>query len=58
MLKEGIEAQYRAPEADEPVISGRVARRKANYASAIADASGWTERMRHVQLSESGSPAR
>jgi RNA polymerase sigma factor for flagellar operon FliA len=55
MLKEGIEAQYRSPEADEQVVSGRVARRKANYASAIADATPWTDRMRHVQLIESGA---
>jgi len=45
MLKEGIEAQYAAhPSLDEPV-SGRVARRKANYANAIADASAWRNRL-------------
>ena len=55
MLKEGIEAQYRTPEADEPAGTGRVARRKASYATAIADATVWTDRMRHVQLIESGA---
>jgi RNA polymerase sigma factor for flagellar operon FliA len=57
MLKEGIEAQYRSPESDTPVVSGRVARRKATYASAISDASEWTERMRNVQIIDSGAPA-
>lgn len=45
MLKEGIEAQYASqPIADKPV-SGRVARRKANYANAIAEASAWRSRL-------------
>ena len=56
MLKEGIEAQYRTPDDDEPLAAGRVARRKANYATAIADATLWTDRMRHVQLIESEAP--
>ena len=55
MLKDGIEAQYLSPEAEEPVVTGRVARRKANYAAAIADATVWTDRMRHVQLIESSA---
>lgn len=46
MLKEGISAQYGADEvavAAEP--QGRVARRKAGYATAIADASHWHDRI-------------
>jgi RNA polymerase sigma factor for flagellar operon FliA len=43
MLKEGIEAQYSA--SPEPVSKGRVARRKANYAAAIGDASAWKSRL-------------
>lgn len=47
MLREGITAQYGAAEADEIVAEpqGRVARRKAGYASAIADASHWHDRI-------------
>lgn len=46
MLKEGISAQYEADHGapiDAP--QGRVARRKANYASAIGDASHWHDRL-------------
>ena len=47
MLREGITAQYGSDEGDkiaaEPV--GRVARRKAGYATAIADASHWHDRI-------------
>lgn len=44
MLKDGITAQYDADEvAAEP--QGRVARRKAGYASAIGDASHWSNRI-------------
>lgn len=46
MLREGIESQY-APTADEPA-AGRVARRKASYASAISAASDWKDRLDHV----------
>lgn len=48
MLKDGIESQYDNPEvsADEPV--GRVAKRKANYAGAIGEASGWKTRLDQV----------
>ena len=47
MLKEGIEAQYEsADRAEEP--TGRVARRKANYASAIGEASEWKNRLDRV----------
>ncbi len=43
MLRDGIEAQYRAP-AGAPV-RGRVARRKARYAEAIGSASAWRHRV-------------
>lgn len=46
MLKEGIEAQYTGqatPQPDQRV--GRVARRKATYASAISEASAWKNRL-------------
>lgn len=46
MLKEGIEAQYTGQPASDPAQSvGRVARRKATYAAAIADASAWKNRL-------------
>ncbi len=45
MLKEGIEAQYaNEPVTTEPIV-GRVARRKANYANAISEASAWRNRL-------------
>jgi len=43
MLRDGIEAQYEPAPAEEP--TGRVARRKAGYASAIGDASAWSDRL-------------
>lgn len=47
MLREGITAQYGAAAAEDlpEAPQGRVARRKAGYASAIADASPWHERI-------------
>ena len=48
MLKDGIEAQYQGEADAEP--AGRVARRKAGYASAIGDASHWHDRLDHLQL--------
>jgi RNA polymerase sigma factor for flagellar operon FliA len=45
MLKEGIEAQYAGPVASPEQSIGRVARRKATYASAIAEASPWQNRI-------------
>ena len=46
MLREGIEAQYSgAPVAPPETAVGRVARRKAHYAAAIAEASVWTSRI-------------
>ena len=44
MLREGITAQYDHA-ADEPAPQGRVARRKAGYATAIAGASHWHDRI-------------
>ena len=43
MLRDGIEAQYEHDSDQEP--TGRVARRKAGYANAIADASHWHDRI-------------
>jgi RNA polymerase sigma factor for flagellar operon FliA len=52
MLKEGIEAQY-VPAAEEPApVTGRLARRKAQYAAAISDASVWTDRVERIRLAE------
>lgn len=49
MLKEGIEAQYTGQATGHPDQSvGRVARRKATYASAIAEASAWKSRLDEV----------
>ena len=45
MLKEGIEAQYAGPVAAPEQTIGRVARRKATYASAISEASPWQNRL-------------
>jgi RNA polymerase sigma factor for flagellar operon FliA len=44
MLREGIEAQYSGNAVDTG-CPGRVARRKATYAAAIGDASGWRTRL-------------
>jgi RNA polymerase sigma factor for flagellar operon FliA len=48
MLRDGIEAQYEPSPTDEP--SGRVARRKAGYATAIGGASEWGDRLTAVAL--------
>jgi RNA polymerase sigma factor for flagellar operon FliA len=45
MLREGIEAQYETEDPDVLPVRGRVARRKANYALAIREASGWRSRL-------------
>ncbi len=44
MLRDGIESQYGLREVDDEP-TGRVARRKAGYAQAIAGASPWRERL-------------
>jgi RNA polymerase sigma factor for flagellar operon FliA len=44
MLREGIEAQY-TPPAPVPAATGRAAKRKAGYASAIGDCSSWRNRL-------------
>ncbi len=46
MLREGISSQYDPQPAAEPV--GRVARRKATYASSISTASDWRDRLDYV----------
>ena len=43
MLREGIQAQYEPAAVAEPV--GRVAKRKAGFAGAIADRSAWSDRL-------------
>jgi RNA polymerase sigma factor for flagellar operon FliA len=43
MLREGIEAQYAT--ASEPRPQGRAARRRADYATAIGEASAWRDRL-------------
>jgi RNA polymerase sigma factor for flagellar operon FliA len=43
MMREGLEAQYKAKDPERPV--GRVARRKSRYASAIARQSSWKARV-------------
>ncbi len=47
MLREGIEAQYELASPCDP--RGRVARRKARYATAINDASAWRTRLSTVR---------
>ena len=44
MLRQGIEAQYE-PAADRAPAEGLVARRRAAYADAISEASGWGDRI-------------
>ncbi len=44
MLRQGIEAQYE-PASERVPAEGLVARRRAAYAEAISDASGWDERI-------------
>jgi RNA polymerase sigma factor for flagellar operon FliA len=57
MLKEGIEAQYLSDTPHPAEVSGRVARRKANYAKGIGEASKFSDRMELVNLIESDAPA-
>ena len=45
MLREGITAQYEAEQGETEAPQGRVARRKAGYASAIGEASHWHDRI-------------
>jgi len=54
MLREGIEAQYAGTEAPTPAREGvgRVAKRKANYAAAIAERSEWRNRLDHLDLDQ------
>ncbi len=48
MLREGIEAQYQQDEDQAAPAAGRVAKRQANYALAIAGASQWRSRLSPV----------
>ena len=43
MLRAGIEAQY--SNTDEPAAEGRAARRRADFANAIGEASVWRDRL-------------
>jgi RNA polymerase sigma factor for flagellar operon FliA len=43
MLRDGIEAQYVSP--SDPAPPGRAARRRADYATAIGEASAWRDRL-------------
>lgn len=45
MLREGIEAQYDGERRDPASVKGRVNRRKAAYADAIAERSDWQKRI-------------
>lgn len=45
MLREGIQAQYATRQVDAPEPTGRVAKRKARYAGAIATHRAWAERL-------------
>lgn len=49
MLRGGIEAQYATADA-EPEPQGKVARRKVSYATAIAEATPWQDRLERTQL--------
>ena len=54
MLREGIEAQYLAPDVPAVEPAGRAARRKATYATSIASASGWKSRLDRIVIDEDG----
>ena len=45
MLREAIESQFDGTVEEEPVASGRAARRKAGYATAVANHSDWRRRL-------------
>lgn len=45
MLREGIQAQYAVQHAEPAAPVGRVAKRKARYAGAIAERSDWADRL-------------
>ena len=46
--REGIEAQYDGNIESPDEVKGRVARRKARYATAISEASSWRSRVIHL----------
>ena len=45
MMKEGIEAQYQGRVVSPLEVKGRVARRKARYATEIAESTSWKNRI-------------
>lgn len=45
MLRDGLEAQFNGANEDPATCKGRVARRKATYAAAIASRSAWRDRL-------------
>jgi RNA polymerase sigma factor FliA len=51
MLREAIEAQFDGTAVNEPLATGRTARRKAGFAAAVASRSDWRRR-----LDSSGAP--
>ncbi len=57
MLREGIEAQYTGKATAQPDAGlGRIARRKAGYAAAIAEASGFEHRLGDGDQARRGTP--
>lgn len=52
MLREGIDAQYDGTVESPDEVKGRVARRKARYATAIAETSSWKGRVVDLQVHE------
>ncbi|NOX31621.1 MAG: FliA/WhiG family RNA polymerase sigma factor [Actinobacteria bacterium] len=52
MLREGITSQYEGTVVSHDDVKGRVARRKARYATAISDASSWRDRVIHLGKDE------
>lgn len=58
MLKDGISAQYDGTATAPGAVKGRVARRKAAYAAAIATRTAWRDRLDHAALTEPAPPTR
>jgi RNA polymerase sigma factor FliA len=52
MLREGIEAQYDGTVVSPDEVKGRVARRKARYATDISEASSWRDRVIELDKDE------
>ncbi|MGE0879133.1 MAG: sigma-70 family RNA polymerase sigma factor [Acidimicrobiia bacterium] len=58
MLREGIEAQYVPEDVEEETPVGRVARRKATYASAIGNKSDWRRRLERESAADAAAASR